>query len=90
MLKEEFGSFETATLNTRIDDFEGDKAKIPIVLVAHEGKDIRIEATVLLAPGWPWGPVLGLRNCLDAVRLAIEPPRRRPGDGWLYFGPLEP
>lgn len=90
LLKDEFGSLETESLATRFGSFEGEKARIPIVLIAHEGNDIQIEATVLLAPSWPWGPVLGLRNCLDAVRLAIEPPRRRPGDGWLYFGPLEP
>ncbi len=72
-------------LVVRGEEYEGRMVRIPLVLRADEGYDLRFEATVFipqLYPGesWPHPNFLGLSSALDRIRVTIDP-----GENFLYF-----
>jgi hypothetical protein len=58
---------------------------MPIALVADDGSDYIVDATVLVIRGWPGPPVLGFRGFLERVRVALDPGCGS-DDAWFYFG----
>lgn len=77
---------ESLSLHTRLGIIHGELVRIPITLVADEGKDLVVDATVLLAEDWSGPPVvLGYRGLLERVRFGIDPGPSG-DDPWWFFG----
>ena len=78
---------EVIELSTRHGRFSGKLARVTIWLLADPGCgfDLPIEATVLVAGGWPGPTVLGYRGMLERVRLALDPDAG--GQSMFFFGP---
>lgn len=74
------------TYSTRLGLLEGHLYRLGVELVADQGQNLHVDATVLLMPSWP-GPsvVLGYRGLLERVRFAMEP-GVRDDDQWWCFG----
>ena len=74
------------TYSTRLGNVEAHCYRLDIELVADEGDDLLVNATVLLAKDWKGPPiVLGYRGLLERVRLALDPGVGE-DDQWLAFG----
>lgn len=71
---------------TRLGTFHGELRRLTIDLLADEGSDLRISASVLFLPNWP-GPsvVLGYRGLLEWIRFGFDP-GCSDSDQWFCFG----
>jgi hypothetical protein len=72
-------------ISTRLGSVRGRLHRLAVTLVAEEGEDLCVSASVLLAPTWPGPPVLGYRGFLERIRLGLDP-GDGPSDPWLFFG----
>jgi hypothetical protein len=71
-------------LSTRKGVMAGNLYRIPLVLLATEGGSVEIEVTTFVPSDETWNgePLfLGLLNCLDRVRFAVDPAAEK-----FYFG----
>ena len=55
----------------------------PVRLVADEGEDLDIEATMFLSPDWPGGNFIGYEGLLERIRFAVDPETNL-----FYFGQI--
>jgi hypothetical protein len=72
------------SLSTRKGNIDGKLYRIQLDLLATEGKGIQIEATTFVPNDATWDEeplFLGLFNCLDRVRFAVDPTAEK-----FYFG----
>lgn len=80
-----FGSsIDEKVLDTRFGKIHGALYRGSIILVAEEGTGVEIEATVFVPKNGPWREApsfLGLSDCLDRLRFAVEPLSES-----VYFG----
>lgn len=76
---------ETVVMSTRLGRITGHFHRMNVTLVADDGLDLEIGATVLFAPEWTGPVVLGYRGLLERVRLALDPGISN-DDQWMYFG----
>jgi predicted aspartyl protease len=53
-----------------------------IELIAEEGVNLGVDATVLVSPAWRGSTIIGYTGVLDRMRFAVDPQRNR-----FYFGP---
>lgn len=72
-------------MRTRLGPIEGWRRRVPVTLLANDGRELEIAATVLLAPEWEGPPVLGYRGLLERIRFALDP-GVTDADQWMYFG----
>lgn len=77
-----------ATLVIRGYRYVGDLQRLPITLLAEQGKSIELKVTAFvphLAPDqeWQFPSFLGLQGCLERLRFAVDP-----SSNIFYFGPL--
>ncbi len=70
---------------TRFGTFQTEMCRLEIELVADEGLDLIVDATVLIATDWTGPPVIGYRGLLERVRLGLDP-GTGDADQWLCFG----
>lgn len=68
---------------------EGGLHRMPIALVADDGSDYTVGATILVIQDWPTPPVLGFLGFPERVRAALDPGRGT-DDAWFYFGEPSP
>lgn len=65
----------------------GNLHRVALTVIAHSGEEITVEATTFVpegGSGWTDFPcILGMVNCLDRFRFAIDP-----GNDHFYFGEL--
>ncbi len=73
----------TSTLDTRLGRFEGKLCIGTLTLLATEGADLDVEATIFLCPDWPGGNVVGYIGFLARISSGLEP-----GSNDFFFGPL--
>jgi hypothetical protein len=59
--------------------------EVRVFFVADEGADVVIKARFCAVEGWDWPPLLGVRGCLNRLRLALEPWSE--SEGLLRFAP---
>ena len=78
------GSDEEASLLTSQGRLIGGLYRHGIELLAEEGEDLELEATVFVSPDWRGPSVLGYTGVLDRVRFAVDPRTNR-----FYFGSLD-
>jgi hypothetical protein len=52
-----------------------------MTLLADEGRELEVDATVFACPHWPGPNFLGYGGLLERIRLALDPHRRH-----FYFG----
>jgi hypothetical protein len=80
---------ESLELGTRLGRFTGALNRLDIILAADAdlGRDLRIDATVLVVPDWPGPIVLGYRSLLERTRVALDPSVE--GRPMIFFGPSE-
>jgi hypothetical protein len=71
------------SLSTRLGSIYGDLYRIPIVLVADDGQDLDVEATVLLSPDWRGPNFIGYQGLLQRIRFAVDPETNL-----FYFGQI--
>ena len=74
-----------SSMHTRLGRIQGQFHRLSVTLLADDGEDFQIPATVLLAPDWSGPPVLGYRGFLERLRLALDPGASI-ADQWMYFG----
>ncbi len=72
------------TLRTAHGPGRGELYRYPIQLLADEGENLDVTATVFVSPDWQAPSFFGYSGFLDRVRFGIDP--RSNG---FYFGPLE-
>jgi hypothetical protein len=80
---------ERIDLGTRLGRFTGALNRLDVILAADAelGRDLRIDATVLVVPDWPGPIVLGYRGLLERTRVALDPSVE--GRPMIFFGPSE-
>jgi hypothetical protein len=71
-------------LATRLGAARGRLHEISVSLLAEEGEDVTLSATVVLAPSWSGPPVIGYRGFLERLRFGFDP-GEGPDDQWLFF-----
>jgi predicted aspartyl protease len=70
------GALNEITLSTRKGRLKGKLHRVAVTLLAAEGKSIELDATAFIPDDDRWDnePLfLGLLNCLDRLRFAIDP-----------------
>lgn len=72
-------------MSTRLGTIHGQLHRLHITLVASEGDDLEIDATLVVAPDWMGPIVLGYRGFLERLRLGLDP-GTADDDQWLSFG----
>ncbi len=73
----------TSVLDTRLGRFEGKLGIGTLTLIATEGADLDVEATIFLCPDWPGGNVVGYIGFLARICSGLSP-----GENNFFFGPL--
>lgn len=73
-------------LHSRVGKLNGRAYRLPVTLLAEEGEDLTIEASLVLCPSWSAPPVLGYGGFLERIRLGIDPGTTPTDDRWLFFG----
>lgn len=73
----------TSVLDTRLGRFEGKLCIGTLTLLATEGEDLDVEATIFLCPDWPGGNVVGYIGFLARICSGLSP-----GENDFFFGPL--
>ncbi len=74
---------QRTSLVTAQGRIQGQLYRHRIELVAQEGEDFGVEATVLVSSDWRGPSVLGYTGMLDRMRCALDPQTNR-----FFFGPL--
>jgi hypothetical protein len=73
-------------MDTRLGRVDSRLYRLDIALLADEGEDLRISASVLLAPSWEGPPVLGYRGFLERIRFGLDPGHGNAEEQWFFFG----
>jgi hypothetical protein len=73
---------EPIVISTRLGRYSGYLMRIPIVLLAQEGEELQMDLAWFVSSEWAGPPILGWTNCLERLRVAIDP---SPGAGCFYF-----
>ena len=68
-------------LSTRLGFVRGNLYRGVVTLIAQEGKDLEIDATIFLSPDWRGGNFIGYEGMLERARFAVDP-----GANLFYFG----
>jgi predicted aspartyl protease len=76
---------EEVRLKTKGGTFRGRLVRQALTLLADEGDHLEVEATVFVAPDWPYGSFLGYSGLLENIRIALDP-----GANHFYFGATGP
>ena len=71
-------------LRTALGPVQGELYRYRIQLVAEVGRDLFVDSTLFVAPGWRGPSFLGYSGALERLRFAVDPRANR-----FYFGPLE-
>ena len=79
-LTESLGEVSLLTARGRI---RGQLYQHQIELIADDGEDLVIEATVLVSDDWNGPSILGYTGAVDRTNLAIDP-----ANSQIYFGPI--
>lgn len=74
------GQFELWTAQGLV---QGTLYRHRIELMAEEGVNLGVDATILISPDWRGSTIIGYSGVLDRMRFAVDPQRNR-----FYFGPL--
>ncbi len=74
---------EQATLMTSRGRIRGRLYRHQIDLIADDGDDLGVEATVLVSLEWQGPSIIGYTGMLDRIRFAVDPPANQ-----FHFGPL--
>ncbi len=77
------GGLEQATLMTSRGRIRGRLYRHRIDLIADDGNDLGVEATVLVSLDWNGPSIIGYTGMLDRIRFAVDPPANQ-----FHFGPL--
>jgi len=85
---------ESTSIHTRHGNVKGTLERLKVSLVAEEGVDLEIDATVLLSRDWPGPPVIGILRMLECVRFALHPDANGDEHWWSFAhaatSPLKP
>jgi hypothetical protein len=71
------------SLSTRIGLLRGDLYRVPLTLLADEGENLEVEATVFLSPDWRGPNFIGYEGLLQRIRFAVDPETNL-----FYFGQI--
>ncbi len=74
-------SFDSTSLVTAQGRLHGELYRHHLSLIAVEGEDLAVDATVFVAPDWTGPTVLGYTGMLERIRFAVDPENNR-----FYFG----
>ncbi len=69
-------ALEEKILSTRLGPLNGKLFRIVVTLIAQEGSSVELEATAFVVSDQRWNEqplFLGLLNCLDRLRFAVDP-----------------
>lgn len=69
-------------LSSRLGRFSGHLHLGTIKLLADQGEDLDVYATIFISPDWPGGNFVGYLGFLDRIRFAFDP-----RDNIFHFGP---
>ena len=74
------------SMSTRLGTIRGSLERVRITLLAHQqhGRDLDVDATVLLAPNWSGPVVLGMRGLLENLRLELDPDETGESCWWSF------
>lgn len=73
---------DPARMRTPLGVMEGQLVRIPFILQADEGENLRFDGTFFISEDWPDGMTfLGYSGLLDSVRFAVDPQANN-----FYFG----
>jgi hypothetical protein len=73
---------DPAWMRTPLGVMEGHLVRVPFVLWADEGEDLRFNGTFFVSENWPDGMTfLGYSGLLDSIRFAVDPQAND-----FYFG----
>jgi predicted aspartyl protease len=61
------------TIHTRYGTLPATLHRLTMTLLANEGADLAVDATVAVIQNWPGPVVLGVRGCLERLRIALDP-----------------
>ena len=75
------GSGQEVSLETRMRTIRGRLERVPLTLLADEGQDLEMDATVFVSRDWPGKNFLGYSGLLERIRFALDPTGRD-----FYFG----
>ncbi|MCK6685317.1 MAG: hypothetical protein L6R30_23180 [Thermoanaerobaculia bacterium] len=80
---------ELRRMSTRLGSFDLEMHRVLIKLLAEEGEDLEVDATIGIAkePSSDLPVVLGYLGFLDRIRIALDPGLS--GDSRFYFGKVE-
>jgi hypothetical protein len=73
-------------MDTRLGCVDSRLYRLDVALLADEGDDLVISASVLLAPSWEGPPVLGYRGFLERIRFGLDPGLGNSEEQWFFFG----
>jgi hypothetical protein len=68
-------------LSTRIGILNGQLIRLPVTLVADDGKSLDLESVFFVSTEWRGGTFLGYTGLLDRLRIALDSPANL-----FYFG----
>jgi len=74
-------SDERVVLSTRLGRFGGTLYRGSITLIAEQGENLDVDATVFISPDWRGPSFLGYEGFLQRIRFAVDPERNL-----FYFG----
>jgi hypothetical protein len=74
-------SDEGVVLSTRLGRFGGTLYRGSITLVAEQGENLDVDATVFISPDWRGPNFLGYEGFLQRIRFAVDPE-----NNLFYFG----
>jgi hypothetical protein len=72
---------EWTRVSTRLGLLSGRLIRLPMILMADEGRSLDVEATVFVSENWRGGTFLGYSGLLDRLRIALDSPANL-----FYFG----
>lgn len=61
------------SMSTRLGLVRGSVHRLPVTLLADEGSDVTVDASVMLSLEWSGPVVLGYRGFLERIRIAFDP-----------------
>ncbi|HSN97239.1 MAG TPA: hypothetical protein VLS89_03040 [Candidatus Nanopelagicales bacterium] len=73
-------------LHSRLGQVKGRICRLGVTLVAEEGADLLVQASLVISPEWPAPPVLGYGGFLDRIRFGLDPGSSPADDRWIFFG----
>lgn len=68
---------------TRFGSIVGHLERVPVLLLAGDGREMTVEATWFFSPNWPGPTVIGWKGCLERMRFGLDP-----SDESFYFAEL--